>query len=202
MKNKSDKGRYKPITDFLKKPSSTQPSQQPQLQGEAGGGREDTNIEDIIRLLTESKKQRKTPSGKEEVGEPKPKISRELLDKIAANQSLKRLECDNNGVCKDGVRVGEKLVDEYGVERKRGFLNTTRLPIFLDWISETGSVEKLSDRTFVVKTEKGALAVVPDHFICEFQYRYGIAIPGFDERCKDYKPSIGRQYKPRSRKKK
>jgi hypothetical protein len=206
LKNKSGKGRHKPLTDFLKKPSATQPSQQaqplqPQPQGEAGGG-EGSNIEDIVKLLTESKKQRKTPQVKEESVEPKPKISRELLEKIAANQSLKRLECDNNGVCKDGIRVGEKLVDEYGIERKRGFLNTTRLPIFLDWVSETASVERLTDRTFVVKTERGALAVVPDHFICELQYRYGITIPGLDEKCKDYKPSIGRQYKPRSRRKK
>lgn len=206
MKNKSDKGRYKPLTDFLKKPSATQPSQQPhpqqpQSQGEAGGG-EGSNIEDFVKLLTESKKQRKTPQVKEESVEPKPKISRELLEKIAANQSLKRLECDNSGVCKDGIRVGGKLVDEYGIERKRGFLNTTRLPIFLDWVSETASVERLTDRTFVVKTKRGALAVVPDHFICELQYRYGITIPGLDEKCKDYKPNIGRQYKPRSRRKK
>ncbi|AFK51091.1 hypothetical protein TCELL_0667 [Thermogladius calderae 1633] len=197
--SKNSKGKYKPLTEFLKKPEPTQASR-PDSAGDRETGL--SSIEEIVRAFTEEKIAKKAEASKEVVAEQKTSIAVDVLSKIASSPSFKRIECDVNGVCKDGVRVGDNVVDEYGIERKRGFVNTTRLPIFLDWVLETANVDRLTDKTFIVKTNRGALAVVPDHFLCELQYRYGITILGLDEKCRDYKPSIGRQYKPKSRRKK
>jgi hypothetical protein len=197
--SKGGKVKYKPLTEFLKKAEPAQASQ-PDSAGERETGL--SSIEEIVRAFTEEKMAKKAEVSKEVEAEQKATIAVDVLSKIASSPSFKRIECEANGVCKDGVRVGDKIVDEYGIERKRGFLNTTRLPIFLDWVSETANVERLTDKTLVVKTNRGALAVVPDHFLCELQYRYGITILGLEEKCRDYKPSIGRQYKPKSRRKK
>lgn len=124
-----------------------------------------------------------------------------VLNALASSAEIRRIECDASGACADGRRVGDEFQDSYGIYRKRGFLNTTRLPVFLDWVLEKGSVENVTETAVLVKTDRGAVALVPADFLCEMQARYGITISGVA--CEGYKPMIGRQAsKTRGRKKK
>jgi len=107
--------------------------------------------------------------------------------------------CYSNGTCSDGHNVSDIYVDKYGFQRQRGFVTTTRLPIYLDWVVEEAVVEEIMPRTFVVKTNRGSLAVIPEDFLCELHTRYGIIIKNYDK-CKNYKPSISRETSRRRKK--
>ncbi len=97
--------------------------------------------------------------------------------------------CNSYGECSDGINVGEYFTDEYGFHRQRGFIRTTRIPIFMDWIVEDGYVEKVLPRAHKLVTNRDAVAIIPDDFLCELQARYGIILRNYDK-CYGYRVSI------------
>ncbi len=113
---------------------------------------------------------------------PRGRVLKELLARTA--DQLRRIECGQDGLCSDGRRISEVFVDEYGFRRQRGFVRTTRIPVFLDWVVEEAVVEKLLERAYVVKTNRGAMAIVPVDFLCELDKRYGVLLKNYD--CEKY----------------
>ncbi len=109
---------------------------------------------------------------------PTGEILRKLLAKTA--EELKRIECDAEGACNDGHRISDVFIDEHGFRRQRGFVRTTRIPVFLDWIVEEATVYRLLERAYVVETERGAMAIVPVDFLCELDKRYGVLLKNYD----------------------
>jgi len=116
-----------------------------------------------------------------------------IQDRISeiAQRALERditiIECDKMGVCQDNRRLGEVFEDEYGVKWQRTFINTTRLPIFLDFIAEEAEIKGRVGKAYVVVTTSGAQAIIPDEFICEAVTRYGVLLK--IDKCINYKPS-------------
>jgi len=131
-----------------------------------------------------------------QVNIPKGSVLDELLYK---GLSEKEVVCDASGRCSDGISVGEIYVDKYGFKRQRGYVNTTRLPVFIDWIVEEAYVRELFPKTYVVETSRGSLAIVPEDFLCELHARYGVVLVNYDK-CKNYKPVIGSTVKKRREK--
>jgi len=131
-----------------------------------------------------------------QVNIPRGSVLDELLYK---GLSEKEVVCDASGRCSDGISVGEIYVDKYGFKRQRGYVNTTRLPIFIDWIVEEAFVRELFPKTYVVESSRGSLAVVPEDFLCELHARYGVVLVNYDK-CKNYKPVIGSTVKKRREK--
>jgi len=110
---------------------------------------------------------------------PQP-LREELLEQILAEE-IKPIECDNKGLCSDGIKVGDFFTDKYGVKRQRGFVNTTRLPVYLDVVVEEAKVSPLLSKAYSIQTSRNALAIVPEDFICELQERYGVILEGFEK---------------------
>ncbi len=114
----------------------------------------------------------------------------DIIDKILQEGISPELTvCHPDGTCTDGRRLGEYFVDQFGFRRQRGFVRTTRTPIFTDWIVEEAVVSKLLPRAFKLETNRGAIAIVPEDFICELQARYGVILKNFDA-CKGYQVSL------------
>ncbi len=103
--------------------------------------------------------------------------------------------CNSNGECSDGHRVSEVFTDKYGFRRQRGFIRTTRLPIYVDWIVEEAVVSKILPTAYKVETNRGAVALVPIDFLCELDRRYGVLLKNYD--CSGYKLSIESSRKKR-----
>lgn len=165
------------------------------------GIRVQKSIDDLLKTMIEKKKEitgfenekekktRKEIAIKEDLSIiPTGKILEEILYKGLSDKEI--ISCNNNGECNDGRRVGEIFEDKYGFRRQRGFVNTTRLPIFLDWIVEEAVIEEILPKTYVVKTNRGSLALIPEDYLCELHTRYGVIIKNYDK-CRKYKPSIG-----------
>ncbi len=110
----------------------------------------------------------------------------ELLKKPI--RTVNEIMCTSDGVCRDNRKLSEIFVDEYGFRRQRGFVRTTRLPIFLDWIVEEAVVTKILPSAYKVETSRGAIALVPTNFLCELDKRYGVLLQNYD--CSNYKLSI------------
>ncbi|MCD6195980.1 MAG: hypothetical protein J7J82_04260 [Staphylothermus sp.] len=129
----------------------------------------------------------------------------EILDKILwEGLSKDNVVCDSTGKCTDGISVGEIYNDQYGFRRQRGYVNTTRLPVYTDWIVEEGLVKKILPRAYGLKTNRGAVALIPEDFLCELQARYGVVLLNYD-RCTKYNSVLGyaqAKTSRRSRKKK
>ncbi len=129
----------------------------------------------------------------------------EVLDKILWEGLGKdNVTCDSTGKCTDGISVGEIYNDQYGFRRQRGYVNTTRLPVYTDWIVEEGLVKKILPRAYGLKTNRGAVALIPEDFLCELQARYGVILLNYDK-CTKYKSVLGyaqTRSSRRSRKKK
>jgi hypothetical protein len=70
---------------------------------------------------------------------------------------------------------------------QRSFLNTTRIPIFLDFIAEEAEIKGRVGKAAVVVSSRGAKAIIPEDFICEAISRYGIILN--IDKCSNYKPS-------------
>ena len=114
----------------------------------------------------------------------------EIIDRILQEGISPELTiCNPESACTDGRRLGEYFVDQFGFRRQRGFVRTTRTPVFTDWIVEEAVVSKLLPRAFKLETNRGALAIVPEDFICELQARYGVILKNFDA-CKGYQVSL------------
>ncbi len=108
----------------------------------------------------------------------------EILNKGLTDEFLK---CDSSGKCTDGRRLGEIYVDKYGFKRQRGFVRTTRTPVYVDWIVEEATISKLLPKAYKLVTSRGAVAIIPDDFLCELQERYGVIIKNDEINCKSGK---------------
>ncbi len=139
--------------------------------------REQKRREAIQEITLESLPEIKLPSGK---------VLEELL-KLPVGPE-RGITCSNEGECSDGRRISEVFVDKYGFRRQRGFIRTTRLPVFLDWIVEEAIVSKVLPTAYKVQTNRGALALIPTDFLCELHMRYGVLLKNYD--CRGYRVSI------------
>ncbi|MCD6488590.1 MAG: hypothetical protein J7K21_05130 [Desulfurococcales archaeon] len=117
---------------------------------------------------------------------PSGEILRKLIEKPIELGSI--ISCNNQGECSDGIKISEIFVDNFGFRRQRGFVRTSRLPIILDWLIEEGVVKKVLPRAYKLETNRGALALVPEDFICELVKRYGVIIKNYD--CSNYQVSL------------
>ncbi len=117
-------------------------------------------------------------------------IKGELLQKLLKMPvgPERAVSCSNTGVCSDGKKISEIYVDEMGVVRQRGFIRTSRIPVILDWVVEHGRIEKVLPKAYKLVTDRGAMALVPEDFICELVTRYGVIIENYD--CKSYQVSL------------
>ncbi len=115
---------------------------------------------------------------------PTGRVLDEILNKGLTDEFLK---CDSGGKCTDGRRLGEIYVDKYGFKRQRGFVRTTRTPVYVDWIVEEATISKLLPKAYKLVTSRGAVAIIPDDFLCELQERYGVIIKNDEINCKSSK---------------
>lgn len=193
-----EKPRNRKLTEFFKQSEKNiDESRAPQKKEESQthSNVEDDIVKHVLSLLDAHSKQLKTreTSGKKEPSlESQSKellhgLESDILDKVL-EEDIKPIECDNKGVCLDGLKVGEIFTDKYGVKRQRGYVNTTRLPVYLDVIVEEGVVSPLLSKSYSIQTSRNAVAIVPEDFICELQQRYGVILKGF-EKCTGEKVS-------------
>jgi len=124
---------------------------------------------------------------------PEGDILRKLLEKPI--RTINEIMCSSDGLCKDDRRLSEIFIDEFGFKRQRGFVRTTRAPVFLDWIVEEAVVSKILPTAYKVETSRGAIALIPENFLCELDKRYGVLLKNYD--CSNYKLSISPSEKRR-----
>lgn len=169
-------------------------------------------IEDLLSIITARKTVEKTKKTVEKPreetrGEKKETPEEVDIEKLVAELGEVRLpagrlidiilekglgtddvRCDEYGRCSDGVNVGVIFTDKYGFQRQRGFLRTTRIPVYMDWIVEEAVVTKILPKAHKLVTNRGAVALVPEDFICELQERYGVILKNYDK-CRS-KPTL------------
>lgn len=114
-------------------------------------------------------------------------VSNQLAEEAFKRLNVKLITCDKQGRCTDDKRVGDVYKDEHGVEWQRGFVNTTRLPIFVDFIVEDATVTGRIGKALLIESSRGAKAIIPEDYICELVSRYGVKIQL--EKCTGYKAS-------------
>ncbi len=130
---------------------------------------------------------RKNISSNKEVYEEAVELSETLvpsgkvLEEILGKGLGEDIRCDSSGKCSDGKRVGEIFTDRYGFKRQRGYVNTTRLPIYVDWIVEEAVVSKVLPKAYSVKTSRGSLALIPEDYLCELHTRYGVILKNYSK---------------------
>ncbi|MCC6011337.1 MAG: hypothetical protein LM556_02925 [Desulfurococcaceae archaeon] len=200
--------RAKKITDFTKKTSLSEEASKP-----AGESR--VEIEELIKSrlqksrIEEKSATSETTSAKlqEQVvyaktAEP---LNRETLEKLiqlakeaASKIQVEFIDCDKQGNCSDGKRVGEIFEDSRGVKWQRGFLTTSRLPIFLNFLAEDSRIVGRVGKAFIVETSRGAKAIIPEDYICELSSRYGIILNV--DKCTNYKTSTWSEKSGKSKK--
>ncbi|MET1160555.1 MAG: hypothetical protein ABWW65_06290 [Thermoprotei archaeon] len=207
------RGRHRSILDFISsggeaKGNEATPNTDRSISepGPVERGRDNTGVaaavlEDFLKELKKrrttskpEKEEEKSIRGIEEVILSKtPVPSGKVLDEILERGlGIDDVRCDNTGRCSDGHNIGDVFTDSYGFKRQRGFVNTTRLPVFLDWIVEEAVVQKVLPRAYSVKTSRGSIALIPEDFLCELHTRYGVILKNYDK-CVNYKPVIGRE---------
>lgn len=179
MVNRTKKN--KNIMDFIKKSDDDSKT----LRRETGLN---DFIADLANFLVEGVGRDVNVKDHGEAGEKRVKEEVRVLsidiDRILYETGLEPIICNPTGICNDGRRVGEVFRDKYGLLRQRGFLNTTRQTVYLDFILEKANVKQLLPNTFKIETERGSLAIVPEDFLCEINYRYGVTLVNYDK-CKD-----------------
>lgn len=197
-------GRNKSILDFVKDTSKSQVKVEEEKTGASIEGKRESkvgtgknNIIDELLEFVVSKKEvveetavETSKPDLEELGEAEVP-SGEVLDTILS-KSVEDIRCDSTGKCNDGRYIGEIFTDRYGFKRQRGFVNTTRLPVFLDWIVEEATIQQVLPRAYSLKTNRGSVALVPEDFLCELHTRYGVLLKNY-EKCSNYKPSLTRE---------
>lgn len=195
MTKKRSRGRNKSILDYVSQVSGLVDRSNGSPSSETSA---QESIDSIIKeLVAERKKFETTPvesrDSKDSVCEtlessskpsiPTGEVVDDILEKGLGSEDV---VCSSDGKCIDGLNIGEVFTDKYGFKRKRGFVNTTRLPIYLDWIVEEGIVREIMHKTYVLETNLGSRAIIPEDYLCEFQFRYGIVIKNYDK-CIGYK---------------
>jgi hypothetical protein len=199
--------KHKKLTDFIKKPSVKEDKEQVEKEtievakkdvsaGEAGGGEE--VLVELVKILEQKQKavEAQKPSLKTNVREEEKEV-KELRpfeeDKVisiaqeAFQRDIRLIECNKQGVCADGRKLGEVFEDSKGLKWQRSFLNTTRIPLFLDFIAEEAEIKGRVGKAAVIVSSRGAKAIIPEDFICEAISRYGIILS--IDKCSNFKPS-------------
>lgn len=186
MKRKKET-RNRRLTDFMKKRREEARAPPPAPQPEKRASQEEV-LEEILKIMGALSERAEEARPPEEVREEAKKgaegvvIDEEMakvlnnIEKIISDSNINILECASNKECSDGINVGELFVDKHGIRRQRGFLKTSRMPIYVDFIVENGEVEPVLRRAYVVKTSRGAMAIVPNSFLCELSARYGVLL--------------------------
>lgn len=150
----------------------------------------DISDELILQLLSRMEQAERKPetfmtserkSEEKEASLAKDESIQEMVDQLIKDE-IKIVECSSSRMCNDGIKVGDIFVDSHGIKRQRGYLKTTRIPIYVDVIVETGSVKQIPalKKTYVVTTSRGARAIVPEEFLCELEERYGVILEGYN----------------------
>ncbi|MEM1638707.1 MAG: hypothetical protein QXJ69_01335 [Desulfurococcaceae archaeon] len=200
--------KHKKLTDFIKKPSAPGEEDAKQNKKEAENrqipsSEEESEFvfEELVKLIEQKQKsivqqeeavESRKPVAKSEVKEerePKP-FEEDKIINVAHEAFLKDItviECNKQGICVDGRRLGEVFEDSRGLKWQRSFLNTTRIPIYLDFIAEEAEIKGRVGKALVVVSSRGAKAIIPDDFICEAVSRYGIILD--IDKCVNYRPS-------------
>ena len=121
-----------------------------------------------------------------EVGKREEKLF-EVAYEAFAKKDIKIIECNKQGTCTDGKKLGEVFEDSRGLKWQRSFVNTTRLPIFLDFIAENAQIKGRVGKASIVVLASGARAIIPDEYLCEVVKRLGVLID--IDKCSNYKTS-------------
>lgn len=205
--------KHKKLTDFIKKPSVQKEKEVKRNTVEVTKEDASANVagesmevlEELVKILEQKQKsivqreetvEAQKPSFKPDIAEEK-KEGKELKlfeeDKVisvaqeAFQKDIRIIECSKQGICADGRKLGEVFEDSKGLKWQRSFLNTTRIPIFLDFIAEEAEIKGRVGKAAVVVSSRGAKAIIPEDFICEAISRYGIILN--IDKCSNYKPS-------------
>jgi len=195
--------KLKKITDFA---SKTPKSEKKPSEEEFKSNNESIEIEELLRTRVrrekiEEKPPTTTTRSIEEQKQPTkiqatetPSSINNTLEKLlllareaASRLQVEFLECDKQGNCNDGRRIGEVFEDSRGVKWQRGFLVTSRLPIFLNFIAEDSKIVGRIGKAFIIETAHGAKTIIPEDYICEMTSRYGVILN--IEKCSNYKTS-------------
>lgn len=197
--------KHRKLTEFTKKQSMEQVSEGAE-QGErapkagsaeaAKGVNGESVIKEVFEILLQKQRQR-AEVGQQPVSEvagekivekalaeekcrDKPGLIQverlvEVAQEAFQKKEFRYLECNKQGICADGRQLGEVFLDR-GLRWQRTFLSTTRLPIFLDFVAEESVIRGRIGKAFIVVTERGAQAIIPEEFICEAAKRYGVLV--------------------------
>ncbi|MFZ8783778.1 MAG: hypothetical protein ACO2OR_07370 [Desulfurococcaceae archaeon] len=198
--------RVRKITDFAKKASESEKesTRSPEHTSESSA-----EIEELLRARISRKEEEavelkdvKKPSEptREETTSTSSVLERLVLlaREAASKMQVEFVECDKQGNCSDGKRIGEVFEDSRGVKWQRGFLATSRLPIFLNFVAEESKIVGRIGRALVIETSRGAKAIIPEDYICELTSRYGVMLE--IEKCANYKSSPWSEREGRSKK--
>ncbi len=194
--------------------------EEPSYPGNRGSG----GLSDILSLIDETLGRRPSESGVEvlgrhgqEVEEPEAVEAGEQLAEPVLEESISidnsiiptgrildellykglgtmDVRCNEKGECSDGLSVGSVYTDKYGFRRVRGYLITTRIPVYTDWIIEEAVIKKILPRAYRLETNRGAVALVPDDYLCTLQERWGVIIKNYGK-CRNTS-RIGETIKP------
>ncbi|MEM1555445.1 MAG: hypothetical protein QXM54_02820 [Desulfurococcaceae archaeon] len=182
-------GKHKSLLDFIKQSGGGKDVS----KTSNGVSRENSDyIDELTRFIIEASSS--TVSGNK-VMEPSfdkdsaSSISKDIIDKLVDRSVDVRINCSQAGVCDDNRVVGQVFRDDYGLLRQRGYLKTTRLPVYLDFIVEKAVVKQILPNTYKVETDRGSIALVPEDFLCELNNRYGVILLNYDK-CRDVKKDL------------
>ncbi|MEZ0394745.1 MAG: hypothetical protein ABWK00_06890 [Desulfurococcaceae archaeon] len=186
----NERRKHRPLTEFLRPAEAGEAQRSSQASGaqdrevqerpREAGRSVPSDIDELLSMMSSAGVASRRAKEAEERRQTPIEAVLKALEGLARSPGVRRIECGQDLSCSDGRRVGESFVDELGIPRYRGFLNTTRIPIYLDWILERGKLRKLTKKAYVVETDRGALAVVPPDYLCELQHRYGVLIEGLE----------------------
>ncbi|MEM2170848.1 MAG: hypothetical protein QXP03_06370 [Desulfurococcaceae archaeon] len=200
--------KHKKLTDFTRKTGYTTPGSKSEASEEVKGGRGEAEkavdgemvLKEVLEVLIQKQRNAQSREAVEEKrveaptkGDVKPEIEPVRDEKLAeiaqeafGKEEITIIECNKQGLCVDGRKLSD-VFEAKGLKWQRTFLNTTRLPIYLDFIAEEAEVKGRVGKAFIIVSARGAKAIVPDDFLCEALKRYGILID--TDKCSNYRPS-------------
>lgn len=194
--------RYKKLTDYAKR-QEEDAARQPKLDEKSvtpdrkiAEGSESV-LREVLEAIIQryrsthaetSKQARQEP---EETGETERRSTAneilELAQEAYQRTEVKLIECDKQGTCNDGRRVGEVYEDSKGLKWQRGFLSTSRIPIFVDFIVEEAKIAGRVGKAFIIVSSRDSKAIIPEDYICEASSKYGILLDL--EKCSSFRIS-------------
>ncbi|MEM4718039.1 MAG: hypothetical protein QXE81_04685 [Desulfurococcaceae archaeon] len=181
---------------------------------------ENISYEDVIREVLESishrymiigpetKEQQRAEEEQRAGIEDKPHEERRkifdenILNQLAIeayqNKDISFIECDKSGKCKDGKKIGDVFEDSRGIKWQRTFIDTTRSPIHLNFVTEAGEIKGRVGKAYVIVSSRGAQAIIPEDYICEAISRYGVLLNL--DKCIGYRSSPWKELERRKQK--